>query len=74
MGAEPSAQGFIAAYRALMVGAGLSSSLGPEFDGVTPEMLADQMARPENLPMIRSTRRDAAEADLLGLARATLAA
>lgn len=74
MGAEPTARGFIAAYRALMVSAGLSPSLGPEFDGVTPEMLAAQMARPENLPMIRSTRRDAAEADLLGLARATLAA
>ncbi len=74
MGADPSAQGFVDAYRGLMQRVGLSPSLGPDFDGVTPEMLAAQMARPENLPMIRSTRRDAAEADVLGLARLTLAA
>ena len=74
MGAEPSAEGFIAAYRALMERAGLAPTLGPTFDGVTPEVLAAQMARPENMPMVRSTRREAADADLLGLARATLAA
>ncbi len=74
MGAEASAQGFIDAYGALMERAGLAPTLGAAFDGVTPEALAAQMARPENVPMIRSTRREAAEADLLGLARATLAA
>lgn len=74
MGAEASAEGFVAAYRALMERAGLAPTLGPAFDGVTPEVLAAQMARPENMPMVRSTRREAADADLLGLARATLAA
>ena len=74
MGAEATADGFIAAYRDLMRRAGLSPSLGPDFDGVTPEALAAQIGRPENIAMVRSTRRDAAEADLLGLARATLAA
>lgn len=74
MGAEATADGFIAAYRGLMGRAGLSPSLGPDFDGVTPEALAAQVIRPENIAMVRSTRRDAAEADLLGLARATLAA
>ena len=74
MGAEASAQGFVAAYRALMERAGLAPTLGASFDGVTPEMLAAQMARPENMPMVRSTRREAGDADLLGLARATLAA
>lgn len=74
MGAEASAQGFVAAYRALMERASLAASLGAGFDGLTPEILAAQMVRPENLPMIRSTRREAGEADLLALARATLAA
>ena len=74
MGADASAQGFIAAYRDLMERAGLAPTLGRGFDGVTPEMLAAQMARPENMPMVRSTRREAGDADLLGLARATLAA
>ena len=74
MGAEASPEGFVSAYGALMERAGLAPGLGPAFDAITPEALAAQMARPENMPMVRSTRREAGEADLLGLARATLAA
>ena len=74
MGAKPSAQGFMVAYERLVRRVGLDLSLAAEFVGVTPEGLAAQMARPENIAMIRSTRREAGDADLLHLARAVLAA
>lgn len=74
MGAEPSARGFIKAYEKLVRRVGMKVSLAEEFSGVTPEVLAHQMARPENVAMIRSTRRNASEADLLRLAEAVLAA
>ncbi len=74
MGAEPTARGFIAAYEALCRRARLDLSLQAEFDGITPDALAAQMARPENVAMLRSNRREAGDADLLHLARAVLAA
>ena len=39
---------------------------------ISPEALAAQMARPENVAMIRSTNRDATPADLLALSHAVL--
>ncbi len=74
MGGEPTAAGFIDAYEALIRRVGVKVSLAEEFDGISPEALAAQMTRPENVAMIRTTRRDASDADLLLLARATLAA
>ncbi|HEX4766042.1 MAG TPA: iron-containing alcohol dehydrogenase [Lichenihabitans sp.] len=73
MGARPTAAGFIAAYEALVRRIGLDLSLR-DFDGVTPEVLAAQMERPENVAMLRSTRREAGPDDLLALAEATLRA
>ena len=74
MGAEPTARGFIKAYEKLVRNVGMKVSLVEEFEGVTPETLAAQMARPENLAMIRSNRRPASEADLVALAQAVLSA
>ncbi len=73
MGAKPTAAGFIDAYEALVRRTGLDLSLRA-FDGVTPETLAAQMERPENVAMLRSTRREAKPDDLLALAEATLRA
>lgn len=73
LGAEPTAQGFIDRYGALVRESGMRVGVAEDFTGVTPAMLADQMMRPENMPMIRSTRRDATPADLLDLAEAVLA-
>jgi alcohol dehydrogenase class IV len=74
MGAEPTADGFIQAYEALVRRVGLQVSLAEEFSGISPETLAAQMLRPENIAMIRSNRREASESDLLHLAQAVLAA
>ena len=74
MGAEPTAKGFVAAYENLCRRVGLDLALGRGFDGITPEALAGQMGRPENVAMLRSNRREASDADRLALARAVLAA
>lgn len=71
MGAEPTARGFVDAYAALVRACGLDTSMR-DFAGVSAEVLAAQIARPENMPMIRSTRREATEADLLALSHAVL--
>lgn len=73
MGGEPSGRGFIAAYEKLLRASGVKLSLAEEFAGVTAEQLAVQTARPENAAMRDSNARAASEADLLMLARATLA-
>ncbi len=73
MGAEPTGQGFIDAFTALVRGSGMRVAMVEDFAGITPQALADQMARPENVPMIRSTARDASPADLLAMAQAVLA-
>ena len=73
MGAEPTGQGFIDAYEALLRASKIHLSVAEEFAGVSAEMLAAQMGRPENIAMIRSNARDASEADRLMLARAVLA-
>ena len=73
MGVEPSAAGFIAAFEGLVRGTGLDLGLGP-LAVVTPERLAAQVARPENMPMVRSTAREVGEGDLLALAGAVLKA
>ena len=74
MGARPTASGFIDAYEKLVRNVGMKVSLDEEFEGVTPEALAAQMARPENVAMIRSNHRPASEADLMFLAQAVLSA
>jgi alcohol dehydrogenase class IV len=47
--------------------------LGLRVPGITPDALAQQMARPENAAMLRSNRRAADDADLLRHATAALA-
>ena len=74
MGARPTAAGFIDAYERLVRAAGLNVSLADEFSGVSPEVLAAQMGRPENIAMIQSNHREAGEADRLALAQAVLSA
>lgn len=73
MGAKASAAGFVSAYEKLVRACGLGISVAAEFAGVTPRMLAAQMARPENAAMRASNWRETSEADLLALATATLA-
>ncbi len=73
LGAEPTATGFAEAYGKLLRDSGLRIAMVEDFEGVTPEALAAQMARPENAAMIRSTNRDVTAADLLDLARTVLA-
>ena len=72
MGAEPTGAGFIAAYEKLVRDSGLKLSVADDLTGITAETLAAQMGRPENIAMIRSNARDAAEADRLRLAEAVL--
>jgi len=73
LGGEPSAKGFIAAYDKLLRATGMKLSLREEFAGVSPAMLAEQTARPENASMRASNRRESSDADLLTLAQAVLA-
>ncbi len=72
MGAKPTASGFIDAYESLVRSTGMTISLAEEFEGITPEILAVQMGRPENIAMIHSNHRNASEADRLLLAQAVL--
>ena len=60
------------AFERLVRATGVRIPLRGEFDGVTPEMLAAQMARPENEAMRRSNRRPSDEADLLRFAQTVL--
>ena len=73
MGAVPTGQGFIDAYDRLIRASGIALSVADEFAGVSAEVLAAQMGRPENIAMIRSNAREVSEADRLALARAVLA-
>ena len=60
------------AFEALTRAVGIKVSLAEEFSGVTPERLAEQMARPENAAMRASNRRRIENADLLDFARTVL--
>jgi len=60
------------AFEALTRAIGIKVSLAEEFSGVTPERLAEQMARPENAAMRASNRRRIENADLLDFARTVL--
>jgi alcohol dehydrogenase class IV len=72
MGAEPTARGFIEAYGELLRRTGLRIAMHEDFAGITPDVLATQMTRPENVAMIRSTRREASRADLVAISEAVL--
>jgi alcohol dehydrogenase class IV len=72
MGAERSAKGFMLAYERLLRDCGVEISVAREFEGVTPQMLARQMARPENGSMRASNPRETSEADLAHLAERVL--
>jgi alcohol dehydrogenase class IV len=61
-----------AAFARLMRETGVEVSLGQECAGVTAEMLAAQMARPENEAMKRSNRKTPTDADMLRFAQAVL--
>jgi alcohol dehydrogenase class IV len=72
MGLGRDAAAVPAAFERLMRATGVRLSLAGEFDGVTPAMLAAQMARPENEAMRRSNRRAPDDADMLRFAGAVL--
>lgn len=72
MGLGRDAAAVPAAFERLMRATGVRISLSGEFDGVTPAMLAAQMARPENEAMRRSNRRAPDDADMLRFAGAVL--
>jgi alcohol dehydrogenase class IV len=73
MGEAPEAQRLPAAYERLLRASGIKISLAGEgYDTITAAQLAGQMARPENVAMLRSNRRAPAEADLLRFAEAML--
>jgi alcohol dehydrogenase class IV len=72
LGGERSAKGFIRAYERLLRDCGVEISVAREFTGVTPQMLAAQMARPENASMRASNARETNDADLLRLAERAL--
>jgi alcohol dehydrogenase class IV len=60
------------AFERLTRAVGIKISLADEFVGVTPEILAAQMARPENAAMRNSNRRKSTDADLLAFATQVL--
>jgi len=73
MGEGRNAARLPAAFDRLLREVGVKVSLAGEgYDHVTPQQLAEFMARPENAPMRRSNRRPIADSDLLPLAEAML--
>ena len=60
------------AFERLMRATGVQVSIAQECAGITPEMLAAQMARPENEAMRRSNRKAPTEDDMLRFARTVL--
>jgi alcohol dehydrogenase class IV len=73
MGEHRDASRLPVAYERLLRSVGVKVSLADEgHDGITPELLAAQMAREENAAMRRSNRRKIEDADLLVFARAVL--
>jgi alcohol dehydrogenase class IV len=70
MGEPPEATAAIATFDRLVRSLGMKISLdGEGLDLGRPELLAKQMAAPENAPMRQSTRRTISDDDLLPLAR-----
>jgi alcohol dehydrogenase class IV len=72
MGAKASAPAFAEAYERLLRACGLKIAVAEEFAGISPERLAQQMARPENASMRATNAREASDADLLLLAERVL--
>jgi alcohol dehydrogenase class IV len=73
LGAAGGAQALAPAFDRLLRDVGLKLSLSGEgHDGITPQQLAAQMARPENEAMRRSNRRLIRDEDLIELATRTL--
>ena len=75
MGEAADARRLPGAFERLLRQVGIKVSLAGEgHDGITPMLLAQQMAQPENEPMRRSNRREVREQDLLEFATAVLTA
>jgi len=72
IGARPSATAFIEAYERLLRGSGVPISLADEFAGISVDMLAQQMSRPENASMRASNLRSTSLEDLRHLAAGVL--
>ena len=73
MGAGADARALPSAFDRLLRAVGIKVCLSGEgHDGITPQQLATQMARPENEAMRRSNRRPIRDEDLLELATRTL--
>jgi alcohol dehydrogenase class IV len=70
MGEEPVAEAAIRAFDGLVRSSGIKIGLSGEGFGLDrPELLAEQMAAPENAPMRKSTVRPVSDDDLLMLAQ-----
>lgn len=73
MGAGETAAALPAAFERLVRAVGIKVALAGEgHDDITPEILARQMARPENAAMRKSNRRTVTDEDLWLLARRLL--
>ncbi len=71
LGAGDTAADFVRGFEGLIRASGLDMNLH-ECSDISPEQLAQQMLRPENVPMQMSNWRASSEADLVRLAAATL--
>jgi alcohol dehydrogenase class IV len=70
MGEEPVARSAIGVFERLVRSSGIKIALDNEgFALDRPELLAEQMAAPENMPMRKSTVREVSDSDLLMLAQ-----
>lgn len=74
MGGPPDAAALPGLVDRLIREVGLEVRLADDLPGLTPERLAEEMGRPENAAMRRSTARPSGEDDLLAIARAVLEA
>jgi alcohol dehydrogenase class IV len=72
IGAKPSATAFIDAYERLLRGSGVPISVADEFAGISADILAQQMSRPENASMRGSNLRSTSLDDLRHLAAGVL--
>jgi alcohol dehydrogenase class IV len=72
IGAKPSATAFIDTYERLLRGSGVTISVADEFAGLSADILAQQMSRPENASMRASNQRSTSPDDLRHLAAGVL--
>lgn len=72
MGGKATGAGFVDAFERLLRSVNVNVAVQADFAGVSAEMLATQIARPENDAMRLSNRRAPAQQDLLAIAQRVL--